>query len=82
MSFSVVVYLTGHKGHSKYEQHLNVSLSSVALCQMTTVWLHAFFMSPQLIEIHNPDLHSLIKSSPEMCKQIATLSETEMFHCK
>ena len=33
----------------------------MAPCQLTTVWIHAFFMSPMLIKIHNPDLHSLIK---------------------
>lgn len=70
--FLVLFHLCDHKGISKYEQHLKLSpKSSVASCLFHEVFL---------IKIHNLYLRSLIKSPPEMRKQIVTSAETEMFH--
>lgn len=44
MSFPIAVYLWSHKGNSQHGQHLNLRSSSVALFQLTRVWIYALFM--------------------------------------
>lgn len=64
------------KGESQHGEHLNLKLLLVAPCQLTTVWIHAFFMNSEswsALSNQKPSWHA---QKQKACKRIVTSSET------